>query len=185
VSRRKKQYILISIIAGVGIILILSAAWIASRAYRFKSYRNSEYGFSIKYPATWSYEENKNDTVVLFYSPQENDLDYFKENVNVVVQDISKNPKNIKDYSKRAIEQMEAVFKENMIIIESEPIFFADRSGYKLVFVGKGPETDLQYKSVWTIDGLKAYQVTYTSLVTQYERYISKVQRMLRSFRIE
>jgi len=185
VSQRKKQIIITGIVAGVGIVLILSGAWIASREYRFKSYKNSEYGFSIKYPAAWSLEENKNGAAVLFYSPQENDLDFFKESVNVVVQDIAGNPMEIKDYAKLAIKQMEAVFGENMIIIESEPIFFADRSGYKLVFVGKGPETDLRYMSVWAIEGLTAYQVTYTSLNTQYEHYVSKVKRMLRSFRIK
>jgi len=62
---------------------------------------------------------------------------------------------------------------------------FAGQSGHKLDFLGKGPETDLHYMSIWTIDGLTAYQVTYTSLASQYEHYISKVKRMLRSFRIE
>jgi len=173
------------IAAGVGIFLILSVAWVASKDYRFKRYKNEENNFSIKYPALWAYEENINGAAVVFYSPQENDLDFFKESVNVVVQDIAGNPMEIKDYAKLAIKQMEAVFGENMIIIESEPIFFANRSGYKLVFVGKGPETDLRYMSVWAIEGLTAYQVTYTSLNTQYEHYVSKVKRMLRSFRIK
>jgi len=185
VSQRKKQYIIISIVAGIGIILIVSGAWVVSREYRFRSYTNDEYGFSINYPALWSLEENTNGTAVLFYSPQENDLDFFKENVNVVVQDISGNPLNLKDYSQLAIEQMEAVFEDNMIILESEPTFFAGQSGYKLVFIGKSPETDLRYMIVWTVKGLTAYQVTYTALNSQYERYISKVKKMLKSFRIE
>ena len=117
-SQREKQNIITGIVAGVGIILILSGAWVASREYRFKSYKNKAHSFSIKYPATWALEENTNGTAVIFYSPQENDLDYFKENVNVVVQDISGNPMNIKDYSKLAVEQMEAVFEENLIIYE-------------------------------------------------------------------
>jgi len=185
VSRRQKQNIINGVVAGVGIILILSGAWVVSREYRFKSYKNKEYGFSIKYPALWALEENKNGAAVIFYSPQENDMDFFKESVNVVVQDISGNPMNIKKYSKLAVEQMEAVFEDNMIIFESKPTFFADRSGYKLVFVGKGPEVDYKYMSVWTIEGLTAYQVTYTSLNSQYEHYISKVEKMLESFHIE
>lgn len=176
---------IIGIVAGVGIILILSVAWVASREYRFKRYTNDEKNFSIKYPALWTYEENINDAAVIFYSPQENDLDFFKESVNVVVQNISGNPMNLQGYSQLAIKQMEAVFGENMIILESAPTFIADRSGYKLVFLGKGLEADLQYMSVWTIDGTTAYQVTYTSIASQYERYIFKVKTMLRSFRIE
>jgi len=183
--RRKKQNIIISIVAGIGIILILSVAWVASRDYRFRLYKNDEYNFSIKYPALWAYEENINGAAVIFYSPQENDLDFFKESVNIVVQDISGNPLNLQDYSQLAIKQMEAVFEENMITLESVPIFIADRSGYKFVFIGKSPEADLQYMSVWTIEGTTAYQVTFTSIASHYEQYIFKVKRMLRSFRIE
>jgi len=184
-SRRKKQNVIVGIVAGIGIILILSVVWVTSKEYRFKRYRSDEKNFSIKYPASWAYEENINGAAVIFYSPQENDLDYFKESVNVVVQNIAGNPMNLKDYSQLAIKQMEAVFEENMITIESVPTFIAGQSGYKLVFLGKGPETDYQYMSVWTISGLTAYQVTYTSLASQYERYIFKVKKMLKSFRIE
>lgn len=183
-SRREKQNRINSIIAGIGILLILSVAWIVSKEYRFKSYQSSEHGFTIKYPASWAYEENINGAAIIFYSPQENDLDFFKESVNVVVQNIGGNPLNLKAYSALAIKQMEAVFGENMITLESAPTFIADQSGYKLVFIGKGPDTDFQYMSVWMIDGVTAYQVTYTSLVSQYERYLSKVKKMVRSFRI-
>jgi len=185
VSQRKKHKIITGIVAGIGIILILSVAWVTSREYRFKRYKNNRNNFSIKYPASWALEENINGAAVIFYSPQENDLDYFKENVNVVVQDISRNPLNLKEYSELAIEQMEVVFEENLIILDSAPAFIADQAGYKFVFIGKGPETDYKYMSVWTIDGLTAYQVTYTALASQYERHLSNAKRMIRSFRIE
>jgi hypothetical protein len=184
-NKRKKQNRIISIVAGIGVVLILTVAWFASKEFRFKSYKNSVYDFSIKYPASWVFKENIKGAVVIFYSPLENDLDYFMESVNVVVQDISRKPMKLKAYSELAITQMEAVFGENMAIIESEPAFIADQSGYKFVFSGKGPEGELKYMSVWTIKGTSAYQVTYTSLASQYDRYISKVKRMFRSFRIK
>jgi len=185
VSQRKKKAMVTGIIAGIGVILILSVIWIVSKDYRFKKYSSSIHGFSIKYPASWTLEENINGAAVIFYSPLENDLDFFKESVNVVVQHISGNPSNLKDYSQRAIEQMEAVFGDNMIIIESVPVTLADQGGHKLEFLGKNPEADLHYMSTWTIDGLTAYQITYTSLASQYEHYIFKVKRMLRSFHFE
>lgn len=184
-GRRKKQNIIISIVALVGIVLILNALWIIGKEYRFNNYRNDREGFSIKYPAAWSIEEDTNDVSVIFFSPQENELDFFKESVNVVVQDISGNPMDLKEYSKMAVKQMEAVFGENLITIELGPTFIAKQIGYKFVFLGKGPETDLKYMIVWLISGLTAYQVTYTSLASQYDRYLPKVKRMLRSFRID
>ena len=171
-------------IAGIGVVCILIMLWIFSKEHRFNRYSDDHYHFSIKYPTSWSFEKNKNKAVVIFYSPEESELDFFMENVNVVVQDISRNPMSIEKYSSTAIKQMEAVFSDNMIILESEPMYFAGREGYKFVFRGKTPETELQYMSVWAINGLTAYQVTYTALASQYERHLPKVKKMIRSFRI-
>jgi len=185
VDRRQKQNLIIWVVAGAGIILILSALWIVSKEHRFNKYRNDRYGFSIKYPAAWSLEENTNDVAVIFLTPQENELDFFKESVNVGVQDIAGNPMDLKEYSEMAIKQMEVVFGENLITLELGPTFIAKQNGYKFVFLGKGPETELKFMIVWLISGLTAYQVTYTSLTSQYDRYLPKVKRMLRSFRID
>jgi len=184
-QRRKRQNIIIIITASVGIILILSALWIVSKEHRFKKYQNDQYGFSIKYPASWALKENVNEADVIFYSPVENELDFFRENVNVVVQDISGNPMNLEEYSETAIEQMEAVFGENLLTIESGPTYIAKQGGYKYVFIGKTPETELKYMTVWLIRGLDSYQLTYTSLASQYDQYLSKVKRMFKSFRID
>lgn len=186
-NRREKQNIIIGIVAAAGIILILGAVWVLSREHRFKRYRSDRDGFSIKYPAAWSFEENKDGAAVIFFSPLDNELDFFKESVNVVVQDISGNPLDLKKYSETAIRQIEAVFEENLVILETGPVFFAGQAGYKFIFLGKTPEDepDLRYMCVWTLKGLKAYQVTYTAILSQYERYLPEMKRMLRSFRIE
>lgn len=184
-DRRKKQNLISAIVAALGIILILGVIWVVSKDYRFNAYQNENKGFSIDYPASWSFEENTGGAAVIFLSPQENDLDFFKESVNVVVQDISGNPMELKEYSELAIEQMEAVFGENFVILESGLIFVAGQKGYKLVFIGKGPDTELQYMSVWTISGLSAYQITYTALSSKYDRYLPKMKRMVRSFKLE
>ena len=183
-NSRQKKNLIFNIAAGIGIIAIGITSWIFFNHYRFNQYTNDQHNFSIKYPASWTLGENINNAAVIFYSPQETELDIFRENVNIVVQDISKNPLSLKRYSKTAIRQMEAVFSNNMMILESEPMFFAGQEGYKFVFTGKTPETELQYMSVWTITGLTAYQVTYTALASQYDRHLPKVKRMIRSFHL-
>ena len=184
-KRRKKQNLSLGIIAGIGIILILSAFWIFSKGHRFKNYHNERTGFSIKYPVDWAQEETGIGNSVIFLSAQENELDIFRENVSVVVQDLSGNPMALKEYSELAIHQMEVVFKENLIILVSEPAFFGKRKGYKFEFLGKGPDAELHYLIYWTIRGMTAYQVTYTAISSKYDRYLSKVKKMIRSFHIE
>jgi len=134
VGNRRKQNVVIGIVASIGIILILGALWLVRRDYQFSQYTSDEKGFSIKYPADWSFEENTNGAAILFYSPLENEMDMFKENVNIVIQNVSGDMTEIKKYSEAAVLQMEAVFGENMIITESRQIYFAKKRGYRFVF---------------------------------------------------
>ncbi len=184
-DRRQKNTLIAAIVGLLGIILILSVVWVVSKEHRFRKYHNKRGGFSISYPATWAYEENKGGAAIIFFSPKENDLDFFKENVNVVVQDISANPMELKEYSELAIKQMELVFADNFVLLDSGVTFLSGQGAYKIVFLGKGPDTELKYMSAWTIKGHTAYQVTYTALSSQYDRYLLQVKRMLISFRID
>jgi PsbP len=184
-NRREKSIIL----AILGAILIATITGIyffyIQQGQRFDTYKSPVYGFRIAYPAGWDYAENKNGAAVIFYSPVENDLDYFRESINIVVQDLPADVPTLKDYSELAIKQMEAVFKKNFLSIESREISFAGKPGYRLAFVGKGKDTELKYLIAWTLDGPKAYQVTYTALASQYDRYLAQAEAMLKSFRIK
>lgn len=184
-KKRKKQDITLGVIAVIGIVLILSAAWVFSKGYRFSKYKNEKEGYSISYPSDWALEEGLNGVSVIFLSNQDNELDFFRENVSVVVQDLSSDPMNLTEYSAKAVHQMEAVFKDNLVIRASEPALFAKIRGYKFEYFGKGEGTDLHFLIYWTVTGLTAYQVTYTAVSSQYERYLPKVNRMIQSFRIK
>lgn len=184
-NQRQKKNLIAALTALLGVALILLVVLIMTKEHRFKTYHNKAGGFSIRYPAAWSWEENKGGAAVIFFSPKDNELDFFKESVNVVVQNITDNPMNLKDYSEQAIKQMEVVFEENFIVLESGPTFIAGRPAYKLIFIGKGSDTELKYMSVWTLEGLTAYQITYTALASQYDRYIGEMKRMVNSFRVD
>ena len=166
-------------------LLIVGVVWVFGKGFRFSTYADKDSGYSIKYPSDWALEQQAGGTSVIFLSSQENDLDIFRENVSVVVQDISAHPMDLQKYSELAVSQMELVFKENLVILESAPARFAQRQGYKFEFLGKGPETELHYLIYWTISGVTAYQVTYTALSSQFDRYLFKVKRMFSSFRIQ
>src|SRR3990167_9494841 len=106
-SRRRRQNLFVSIIAGVGVVLIIGVVWWFSQGFRFSTYADKNGGDSIKYPSDWALEKKAGETAVIFLSAQESELDIFKENVSVVVQDISGNPMDLKKYSELAVKQME------------------------------------------------------------------------------
>jgi len=185
-DRRTKQHVSIVAMALLGVTLISGVLWYVGQENRFKTYEDKQKRFSLKYPADWSIEEGKQGTAAIFLSQQENDLDYFRENVNIVVQFLDQNkPKQLNKYSKDAIDQMKMVFGEGMIIVDSGQVFFAGQTGYKAVFVLESPQMKMKYMSVWTIKGEYAYQFTYTTLLSQYDLYYPKVKKMIKSFRIK
>ena len=185
-NQRQKHTLIAAIVALLGIILILGVVWTVTKENRFNRYHNKRGGFTMSYPATWAYQEDVGGAAVIFFAPKANDLDFFQENVNIVVEDISGRSANtLASYSKLAVEQMEAVFGENFEIYESGPGLLGIRTAYKLIFLGKGPGTEFKYMSVWTIEGSTAYQVTYTAVASQFDLYLPKMKRMVRSFRID
>lgn len=182
---RQQQKIIFGLIGGIGVILILTVSILYFQEYRFLKYHSHRYGFSVRYPAQWSLTENKDGAAVIFSSPMATKLDTFSENVNIVVQDISSRPMDLQKYTQTAITQMQVVFDQNLEIVESSPAMLAGRPAHKFVFIGRGPDTELEFMSVWTLDNLTAYQITYTALSSGYEQYRAKAKGIINSFSLE
>lgn len=170
-------------IFGVGITLILIVGIIYWFENRVSPYRNDNLGFSIKYPKQWIFKEDPGDVAVIFYAPLENKLDLSRENVNVVVEDISDQPKSLEQYSAKSIRQVQAVFEGYIQVVDSSPTFLAGRNAHQFIFIA-GENPQLEFFIVWTIDNLKAYQITYTSAPLTYEKYVKPFKKMLASFKI-
>lgn len=183
-QRRQKQTIIASVTAAIGLALILTVGWFFVKPYWSLGYENAQYGFALKYPAAWSFAENQGGAAAIFYSPKENALDIFKESVNIVVQDISRNPMTLEKYTETAIAQMNAVFGINLEILVSTQISIDNRPGHQFIFIGKGPDGNLQYQCRWTLAGTTAYQITYTAVASGYERHLAEAERIMGSFRI-
>jgi len=183
-QRRQKQSLIIGLVSLLSIWLIVSVLWIFGKEWRFSKYDNTTAGFSIKYPLRWAKAENQNGATVIFSSPTENKLDFFQENVNVVVTDLSRSPKTLIDYSDLAVNQMKVVFKENLEVIDSSATYLSGKPAHQFIFIGKGPEATLKFFMVWTIDDNRAYQITYSAIASTYDKYLGKFQRMIKSFEI-
>lgn len=184
-QRRQRQTLIAIILGAVGLILILTVGWFYLKQYRTISYENSRYGFSLKYPAAWSFSENLAGAAAVFFSPKETALDTFQESVNVVVQDISQHPRTLADYTQTAIMQMQAVFGTNLEILDSSPVTIDGREGHQFGFLGKGPQGNVQYLCRWTIIGTNAYQITYTATESGYPKFVKQAERMMKSFKIK
>ncbi len=183
-SRNKRNIIVISI-GAIGLVLIIVTALILYQRNKFIRYSSYEDGYSISYPASWAIKEKSDGASVIFLSAQESAFDIFMENVNVVVQDLSNNPRSLDSYTETAILQLQAVFQQNMEIIANESFYLSGQPAHKIVFTAKGDQADLKFMNVWTIKGQKAYQITYAALIDKFDTYLGKADRIINSFNIE
>ena len=184
-SSREKKLTLAYTVGALSLIVIIFVLFLISKGYRFRKFDRPGHNFSIKYPASWTMEENTNGVAAIFYSPLETDLDFFQDNVNVVERSYPEDPKDIKDYAEMAVKQMQAVFKENFILLEMTPTFFATYPAYRISFIGKGPQGELKFLILCTRKGETSYQITYAAMTSQYDKYLDKVNSMISSFKIK
>lgn len=182
-NRRQK---IIYISGGIGVLLILIAVGMFLWQFQFLTFTDKARGFSIEYPAKWKAVKNFGETAVMFKAPLDGPLDVYPENVTVVLQDISQKPKSLMEYTDKAIDQMETVFLDNFVLEESTAVAtLGGYPAYKIIFTGKGPDQDIMMYMTWTvIDEHWVYQVSYSALPSQFEKYDLIVERMLASFKI-
>ena len=184
---RKKQARLISILIGLCVLLIVAVLVLAfGKKFFFKRYTHAEPDFTMVYPYDWTYKENVMNTPVIFFSPKDNALDFFQENLSVVVQNPSSRSAGLKGYSDTAIKQVKAVFQDQIEILADEDTDLAGLPAHTFEYLAKAPQFTFHTLHVWTIDGNNtAYQLTYTALDSSYEKYRPQAQKMINSFKLK
>ena len=182
--RRKLITFLLFVVALLSLSVIGYIFLNFGKQHAYDLYENKKYAFSLRYPVDWKLGEVTPILAVSFFSPLENNLDKFRENVNIVIQDLSENPMTLQVYSDTAIKQMEAVFGANMKILERGPAYLSGHIGYRFIYLGESDQKEYKFMHVWTIINNTAYQFTFTAMASDYNDYVGMAKKMLRSFRI-
>lgn len=153
----------------------------------FLTYTDATYKISLIYPKDWEKKVGKMGTVVAFLSPPENASDEFRENVNIVIEDISSQPMTLDEYTNLSLNQLDQ-FVQNPNILESSEDTLSGIRAYRLVYTGEmesnGNVYALKWLQVYTIKNNKVYMFTYTSAEDSYSDYLDSVEEMIDSFEI-
>lgn len=188
----KSNNILIAITA-----LLLLSLFVASNGNNIrsygqtleKSYVNENCGVSINYPSDWKLEEKiQNDAtqpvnyIVQFQPNNEEDSITI---VGIELDDISHLPE-------RTLENIKTNEENNItmggigIIETSEAMSVAGNDAQKIVYNVPGENNDrLKKMDIDVLAYNREYKITYdTSSVELYEKYISTVEEMIRTFQI-
>ena len=184
-NTQTKKKILTTVGVMAALIMAAGIVLIVYNAGQFADYQNSSYKFFVRYPKNWQVIESPQPGVaVVFLSPKETALDVFRENINITIQPVPDEIASIKTFSRTIIEQMTAVFKTNIKIIEDKPIAFGGRKGHRLVFEAPKPD-NLKAVVAWTIRRDQAYILTFLTTIRKYPQSSSKVEEVLKSFQLK
>lgn len=148
----------------------------------WKTFSKDEY--SIKYPENWKLDASGNmGTVFILFSARASETDSFRENINLTTQDFSKYTMSLDHFAQLSESQIKSVI-ENAKILESKKLENNGKHYYKIVYTGdQGPYT-LKYKQYYFIENKKAYVLTYTSLVSTYDKYNQVATMIMDSFKV-
>ena len=141
--------------------------------------------YSIEYPSTW--ELNKGGqmgTSFILFSPLDSEKDTFKENVNLMVQDLGKEKIDLNRYTENSEGQIKTLLT-NSDLIESKRIKKSNAEFHKLIYTGDQGVFHLKFEQYyWVIDS-KAYVLTFTCEKEKFAAYSETAKKILNSFNIK
>ncbi|MFN9557577.1 MAG: protein kinase domain-containing protein [Dolichospermum sp.] len=150
----------------------------------FNVYENSQYGIKIKYPKTWERQDLENPItaeVVTFISPKQSDTDNFQEKVTISVDKFSG---RLDDLQKSSIQEINNTVSGAKILDKSVTTL-ANKEASQLVFTGKNGQDILKNMQVVTLIGDKAYTITYTAKIDDYDQFVETADKMINSLEIK
>ncbi len=141
----------------------------------FLTYENSEYGIQIDYPSSWGKTE-PDDVIVAFMSQGESTS---QANLNLVMNDLSEQNLELKEYTQLVLEQLKQTFPD-IEILKSRSTVLANIPAYQVIYT----TSNVKVMQIWTIKHKISYIWTYTTKEEEFEEHQRTIEAMLDSFEI-
>ena len=140
--------------------------------------------YSVQYPPDWELVESRQmGTDFMLFSPLESESDNFKENVNLLVQDLSGFNLDLDSYVQMSEKQLLAVITDP-VIIESKRMKAGSSEYHKFLYTGKQGKFTLKFEQYVWVEDKKAYVLTLTCEDEKYSDYRETGEAILNSFRL-
>ena len=143
---------------------------------------------SVQYPKDWELNQSgQSGSTFFLFSALESSNDYFKENINLIVQDLSMYGMadvTLDGYTALSILQLPNLIQNNKLITSSKEK--ANGKNYhKIVYTGTQMNYSLKWLQHYWVENGKAYILTFTAEEATYDDYINEVERIFKTFRVK
>lgn len=154
---------------------------IESDSNGWKTYATTDY--SIQFPGTWDLDDSgRMGMTFQVLSPQASTEDVFRENVNLVIQDLKgQKVKTLDQYAKYSISQIKVMMKGSNILSE-ERLNQNGQDIQRVVFNANQDGMSFIFEQYYLIKRNKAYVLTLTCEADSFEAYSTVGRKVLNTF---
>lgn len=181
-SFRKVVFLAIVLLSGSVFLSQSIYAGDSATAVASGKYTNKEKGFSITFPKNWETKEGIAGAVVASLSPRESDSDNFRENVNIVIEDLPKDLTS-EEYYQAGIVNLRKVpeFKEE----QKGKMTVDGKEAVWLIASHKSSNVSAKMIQYYVVKGKRAYVITGTALADTFAKYKPQFDQIAQSFKTE
>ena len=140
--------------------------------------------FTIEYPDNW--ELNKSGlmgTKFILFSKLSNSTDKFRENVNLIIQDLTGSNITLDKYVEISENQIRTLVT-NGKIIETKRITDKGFEYHKMIYTGKQGVFDLKFIQYYWVFDNKAFVLTFTAEINEFDDFVQIGEKIMDSFKI-
>ena len=142
--------------------------------------------YSIQYPATWEYSDQKPQPTIQFVLMSEEasqNEDMFRENINLNTESLKGQDISLKDYAKAGLDQIFAQIPSAKII-SNKNIKLGAKNAKEIIWSANlGNGMLLRFKQVFLLNDGIAYVLTFSATETDYDKYIEDGEKIISSFK--
>jgi serine/threonine-protein kinase len=141
--------------------------------------------FSIKYPSNWELNsEGKMTTSFVLFAPLESTQDKFKENINLIIQDLSGYTIDLEAYTAISEQQLKNAVV-NFKLVESKQIKNEKDTYHHIIYEGEQAGFKLYFQQQYRVKNNKAYVLTFTAELQSVKRFSDVATKILNSFQLK
>ncbi len=141
--------------------------------------------YTISYPADWELDESgQMGTSLILYTPAKSENDQFRDNINLMTQNLTGQNVDLDKYVEISENQVKTQLK-NGKIIESERITTKQPNYQKIIYTGNHGSGDLKFEQYYWVTKDKAFVLTLTCQIDQFDDYQEVGEKIMNSFSIK
>tara|TARA_R110001583_G_C5457012_1_gene391511 strand:+ start:92 stop:607 length:516 start_codon:yes stop_codon:yes gene_type:complete len=139
-------------------------------------------GYSISYPSSMRLDESgRNGIEFLLFTEKTNSNDNFRDNLNLIIQNLE----NLNINLDKFVEITETQIKNNGKLILSERIKSDNYEFQRLVYEANLNNFDLKFIQYDFVKDEKAYILTFSVKLNEYDKYNIEMESIMSSFKLE